>query len=101
MSFPTPDEVSRIRAYQLIVRLERDPALAERAKENPRSALTEAGVSEETIDELLGVGAAAPFAAAPAYEDDVQLCTDTTCWSSDCPGTCYLTTITDVEGLVG
>ncbi|WP_045878577.1 hypothetical protein [Pseudofrankia sp. DC12] len=93
MSFPTSDEVNRIKAYQLITRLEQDPALAERARANPRLALAEAGISAETIDELLGTRVG--DMSAPAEDDDMSHCTDTTCWSSDCPGTCYLTIITD------
>jgi hypothetical protein len=79
------DELYRIRVYQLIVRLQDNPEVRDQVRADPRKFLAEHGFPAETIDELLegSYGEAEEAAAA---------CTDTTCWSSACPGTCTLGT---------
>jgi hypothetical protein len=81
---PSPEEQYRIWIYQMLARMEADPALGERAKADPVGTLTEAGIPLAAIEELLG-------AAAEFESDFPPACGDTTCWVSLCNATCFVT----------
>lgn len=61
----------------LAMRLEQDPGFVDKIKADPKNSLIDLGFDEEMLREN---GATA----------DECTCYDTTCWSSECPGTCQL-----------
>jgi hypothetical protein len=79
-------EELRIRAMKLVARAESDPKFAARAKADPAAVLREAGIPPE--DALLARHGEAQSASVGGT---TYCCHDWTCWTSDCPSTCYLT----------
>lgn len=67
------DELRRT-AYQLVARAMGDPDFAAHVKANPQSVLRDAGLPDDAL-------------TVPVPE---LWCRDFTCWSSECPGTCYV-----------
>ena len=72
------DDDVRAKAAELVKRAEEDRSFAERAKADPRAALAEVGLSADMLESV-----------------DARIirvsCNDFTCFSSACPGTCYVT----------
>ncbi len=64
---------------KLVERAHKDPEFAKKAKADPVGTLVAAGIPRPQADALI----------RPS-----RICTDTTCWSSGCPGTCYVTVYT-------
>ena len=81
---PSQEEQYRIWIYQMLIRMEADPTLGERAKADPVGTLTEVGIPREAIEELLGNTTESDSDFPPA-------CADTTCWISLCNASCFLT----------
>jgi hypothetical protein len=78
-------EQYRAKAEELVQRAERDQAFAQQAKADPLGALTAAGIPADAAQRLLqGEGGAEGEVAG------YMRCRDTTCWSSECPATCYV-----------
>jgi hypothetical protein len=67
-------------AEQLVMRAERDASFAENVKADPVAYLTRMGVREEVVRQMME----RPNQARP------RDCADFTCWTSECPGTCYV-----------
>lgn len=78
------DEELRVKAYQLVARAEGDPEFARMVRADPGAVLREVGISED----VLTAGVAGQKASALPERWG---CNDFTCWSSACPGTCYVT----------
>ena len=72
------DDDVRAKAAELVKRAEEDRSFAERAKTDPRTALAEVGLSADMLESI-----------------DARIirvsCNDFTCFSSACPGTCFVT----------
>ena len=68
----------RVKLIELLNRAESDPTFAEKVKADPMGALTAAGIAQQRAEALI----------RPDWK-----CLDTTCWSSECPGTCIVSTI--------
>lgn len=76
------DAVSLTAKY-LAMRLETDPQYAARVRDDPESALREAGLPEDVVSGIV--------AGAQTAQDTTGLCcVDFTCWASECPGSCSL-----------
>lgn len=73
------DDDLRAKAAELVKRAEEDSGFAERARSDPRAALSQAGISGGPLDEL------------EARRRIIFSCNDFTCFSSRCPGTCFVT----------
>lgn len=78
---PNTAEEMRVKAYALVARAESDPEFARRAKDDPRTVLREAGLSEDSLHTRTEQLEVPPWWG----------CNDFTCWTSRCPGTCYVT----------
>ena len=70
-------------AEQILYRAETDKDFAERAKSDPFTTLTEAGISPKMATEMLERRDIEPGPSGP--------CEDGTCWITACPGTCFVT----------
>ena len=68
----------REKAFALVQRAEREPEFASKAKADPLGTLVEGGIPRDTAHRMLF---------------PPMICTDTTCWTSDCPGTCFVSII--------
>jgi len=82
MSSDTDNDL-RIKAYKLVARAEGDEEFAKRAKADPAAVLREAGIPENAL--------AGGDAAGGQGQQMKRWCVDFTCWSSECPATCYAT----------
>lgn len=75
-------------AEEIVRRAESDKAFADQAKADPLGTLTDAGIPADVAKQMLAGG--------PETGDDVSgymRCADLTCWSSECPATCYVSII--------
>lgn len=73
---------AREQAARIIEFARKNEAFRQRAAQDPEGVLRAFGLPEHAI-------------AAFLPSDTVEMpCTDTTCWSSACPGTCYVTIYT-------
>ena len=70
-------------AEQIVRRAEQDEDFAKQAKADPLAALSAAGFSADAAKQ---VGQLGQEAEVSGY----AMCQDTTCWSSQCPGTCIV-----------
>jgi hypothetical protein len=86
----TQDEAKQYRAKveELVQRAERDPAFAQQAKADPVGALTGAGIPADAARQMLK-GDTGTEVEVSGY----MRCTDTTCWTSECPATCYVSVV--------
>ena len=74
----------RERARNLIIKVEQDEGLRSRIKDDPESVLTEHSLSVDDVRQL-----SKSFAELRVSTE--LRCNDLTCWSSECPGSCYVT----------
>lgn len=86
------DQISLVTQY-LAMRLETDPEYRERVKNDPESALRDAGLPEDIIRQSLANTGEKTVAGTD--------CTDFTCWSSECPGSCGVTVPTPTDWATG
>ena len=91
----TTEEGHLLRIFHLVVRLEQEPELAYKVREDPAGYLRKFGIPDETINELIGSPAEDVAVEGPA-------CADGTCWhvplvSSTCPATCLFTINSDTN----
>jgi hypothetical protein len=70
----------REKALAILHRAERDEEFAQRLKTDPLGMMTEQDIPHRTAEVML----------------HYDLCTDTTCWITQCPDSCYVTIIHDV-----
>jgi len=77
----------RAKALKVIARMNEDPEFRDRVTGASKQALAEAGLSADDLATLRS----ATSAHAQARPD--IWCSDTTCWSSECGPTCYVTYI--------
>lgn len=78
----------RSKAEEIVRRAETDKAFADQAKADPLGTLTGAGIPPDVARQMLAGGSGA--------EEEVtgyMRCADLTCWSSECPATCYVSLI--------
>jgi hypothetical protein len=75
-------------AQQIVQRLETDEAYREEMKANPSEALAAAGIPDDVVGFILRAPVQSPELGLTASP-----CTDLTCWSSACPGTCSVTVV--------
>ena len=72
------DDDARAKAAELVRRAEEDRTFSEQAKVDPTAALAEVGLSADMLESV-----------------DARIirvsCNDFTCFSSACPGTCFVT----------
>lgn len=75
-------------AEQVVRRAEQDEQFARQAKADPVGALTAAGVPTNVAQQMLQGSS-----GGEAEVDGHLRCADLTCWSSECPATCYVSLI--------
>lgn len=87
-------EAIALTSQYLAMRLESDEKFVERLKNDPAGVLKEAGLPNEVIE---------ASTANIARSDDTYewCCKDFTCWSSECPGTCYSSILTPTDWETG
>ena len=71
---------------KLVARAEAEPEFAALAKADPARILRDAGIPPEDV--LLARSA---DQASDSVGGTTYCCHDYTCWTSDCPSTCYFT----------
>jgi len=71
--------VAREQAARIIEFALKNETFRQRAAQDPAGTLRAFGVAEHAISKFVG------------SEPGLMPCADTTCWSSACPGTCYVT----------
>lgn len=72
-------------------RAKNEPAYQQQLLDDPMGTLTAAGLPRDVAQQLLDADAEPDV---QGYGDHVQIetgCNDTTCWTSGCPGSCYMT----------
>lgn len=80
---------AREQAARIIEFARKNEAFRQRAAQDPAGTLRAFGVAEHAISRFVG------------SEAEILPCTDTTCWSSGCPGTCYVTVYMPEPGMPG
>jgi hypothetical protein len=78
--------IAREQATRIIKFAQNDPTFLARAAQDPEGMLRAFGLPEQVI---------ATFVHKPDVHANLPTCTDTTCWSSQCPATCYITIYTN------
>lgn len=89
MGMATPDEMQQLRqTMQVIVdRAKRDPAYRQQISDDPTGTLTAAGIPAKAVAEIVADGGEVPEVVGHRPSD----CRDLTCFSSNCPESCYVT----------
>ncbi len=85
------ESLNRIRTQiqEIAERVKSEPEYMQRIKDDPLSTLSAAGLPKEMIQQLIDGKAEEAEVSGYRYVDDV--CNDGTCWSSNCPESCYVT----------
>jgi hypothetical protein len=84
----TAGENYRNIAESLVQRAETDQAFAQQAKQDPVGTLTAAGIPADVAQQMLA-GGAESGAEVAGY----MRCADLTCWTSECPESCYISIV--------
>lgn len=74
---------AREQVMRIVQFAQKDPTFLQKVAQDPEGTLRAFGLPEHTIAPFLG--------KKDGHQTEPMKCVDTTCWSSDCPESCYIT----------